>query len=414
MDTRKFSPAQKERFFNLIGEELSNDEEQDQRVLEDIRLIKERLGIEEANKKNGGSNPFSIWETEEQKDLLNEAFGEYTKSPKAKMIHNPKKVSDFLKLFKKNTDLKWTTHTWDNKKYNTIDDFINGLNNSREYSSLFKHNRDLYNLIKYFIYEPQTKLDSNGVPEYGWPNLYEMKFGWQYPNNLLINWCKENYDNKSVDERKKPFQYILPIELRPKKPVKGKEIKYFEDVVYVFKTEIQFREEYLYKELRKRNRSMVDFNFVGIEDAKALSLYTYTPGVLSAIDHILEQIKTNETASDVKFSFEEHEDKFIISICQVNSYPTAKELNPKNPKAFAGGHLNAIAESLFSLADFSVESKFNYKGKGHYGELLLTYDGAEGEMVRNNISLSNPPKFIPFNKSEKEVLGFTYKMTFYI
>src|SRR5690606_23149735 len=131
-----------------------------------------------------------------------------------------------------------------------------------------KHNRDLYNLIKYFIYEPQNKLDSNGVPEYGWPNLYEMKFGWQYPNNLLINWCKENYDNKSLDERKKPFQYLLPIELRPKKTVKGKEIKYFEDVVYVFKTEIQFREEYLYKELRKRNRSMLDFYFVGIEDAK--------------------------------------------------------------------------------------------------------------------------------------------------
>lgn len=389
LDTQQLSTVQKEHFLKLVSSELTNMESMGEKILREVLLIKERLGIE--------------------------IFEEFTKSPKAKMVHNPKKVSDFLKLFKKNTDLKWTTHTWDNKKYNTIDDFINGLNNSKsKYSPLFNHNRDLYNLIRYFIYVPDTKIGDNGIPKYGWPNLYEMKFGWQYPNNLLIDWCKENYDNKNVEDRKKPFQYLLPPELRPKKLVKGKEIKYFEDVVNVFKTEIQFREEYLYRELRKRNRSMKDFNFLGIEDAKAFSLYTYTPGVLSAIDHILEQIKTNETARDVKFSFEEHEDKFTISICQINSYPISKELNPNNPKTFVGGQLNAIAESLFSLADFSVESKFYYKGKDHYGELFLTYDGTEGEILNNNISLSNPPKFIPFNETKREVLGFTYKMTFYI
>lgn len=391
LDTKKFSPSQKERFFKLVSTELADIGNHNQEILEDIRLIKERIGMGE--KLEGG--------------YIN-------KSPTIQMLHSPRFVSNYLKQFKENTDLKWTTHVWDNIKYKSIDDFITGLNNSKEYSSLFKYNINLYNLINYFIYNPREELNDKGVPKFGWPNLHEMKFGWQYPNKLLIDWCKQNYDNRSFEERKKPFQYLLPIELRPKKTVKGKEIKYFEDVVDVFKTEIQFREEYLYKELRRRSRSMVDFNFIGIDEAKQLNFYTYTPGVLSAIDHIFEQIKKNETAREIRFSFKESKDKLIISISQINSFPIKKELNPDNPKAFVGGQLFAIAESLFSLADFSVESKFKYKGREHFGELFITYDGMEGEMYKQNITLIKPPKFIPFNGVNQDALGFVYKLSFYI
>ena len=97
------------------------------------------------------------------------------------------------------------------------------------------------------LYIPKNKDASNDL-KFGWPNLNKMKFGWQFPNNLLIDWCKDNFDNKNEYEIKKPFQFILPQYLRPGERIKDKEIKYFQDVVDVFKTEIQFRENYLYHE----------------------------------------------------------------------------------------------------------------------------------------------------------------------
>lgn len=75
----------------------------------------------------------------------------------------------------------------------------------------------------------------------------------------------------------------------------------FENVVDTFKTEIQFREDYLYKELRKRNNRMADYNFIGIEDFKNLDFYTYTNGFLSAIDTVLNEIRKNETEKNILF-----------------------------------------------------------------------------------------------------------------
>ena len=357
---------------------------------------------------NSFSKVLDIWENEGILKNTDKNTGQKTSEH---IIHNPKHITKFLRQFKENTDLKWTTHSWDNIKYASIDDFINALNeNKKEFNRLYKHNRDLYNLIQYFIYQPKSNPIENGIPKYGWVNLQAMKFGWQFPDNKFLLWCKENYDNKSYDERKKPFQYLLPKELRPSKTVKGKEIKYFQDVVEIFKTEIQFREEYLYKEIRKRIHRISDFNFSGLDELKKLDFYTYTPGVLSAIDHIFEQIKRNETAIDINISYIIHNQKIILSITQINSFPS-KELDINNTKSFLGGHLNAIAESLFSLADFSIESNFKYNGKIIPGELQITYENMIGKRVASNITLTQEPIFI---ESNNKLPGFTYKLTFYI
>lgn len=45
LDTKKFTPAQKERFFKLVSTELGDIGNHNQEILEDIRLIKERLGM---------------------------------------------------------------------------------------------------------------------------------------------------------------------------------------------------------------------------------------------------------------------------------------------------------------------------------------------------------------------------------
>lgn len=380
LDKEKMDRFQKERFLASVVSELKKDFVDKDEIDRRLREIEEVL----KKKENQGEQ----------------------------VTHNPKLVTTFLKLFKDNTDLKWTTHSWDNTKYASIDDFIKGLNENKEYQKLYNHNRDLYNLIQYFIYQPSKKNNpiENGIPKFGWINLNAMKIGWQFPDNKLLLWCKENYDNKNDDERKKPFQYLLPKELRPSKTVKGKEIKYFQDVVEVFKTEIQFREGYLYKEIRKRTQKMSGFKFLGVDELQKLDFYSYTPGVLSAIDHIFEQIKRNETALEIDISYKIDDEKIIFSITQLNSFPN-KDLNPNNTKSFLGGQLNAISESLFSLADFSVESNFKHKGKIIPGELQITYDNISGNRAGRNITLNEDPRFI---LRDKLLLGFTYKLTFYI
>src|SRR5690554_4408835 len=54
LDTKKFTPAQKERFFKLVSTELSNVEIQDEKILEDIELIKNKIGLKKEKSSGKG------------------------------------------------------------------------------------------------------------------------------------------------------------------------------------------------------------------------------------------------------------------------------------------------------------------------------------------------------------------------
>lgn len=391
LENKKLSPVQRERVLVLAIQEMKSEKLRDENLLKRIKDIEEKL--HEIRENNDSFKP--------KIDTLN---------TQNQLTHNPRLVSQYLKKFKENTALKWTTHIWDEKKYDTIDSFIQELNEDKEYNKLFNVHRDLFNLVNYFIYSPKTETD-NGIPKYGWPNLNELKIGWQFPNRVLIEWCKENFDNKDEREIKYPFQYPLPKELQPRKPIKGKMITTFENVVDVFKTEIQFREDYLYKELKKRNKRMVDYKFEGIENLENLNYYTYTTGFLAAIDTILAEIKNNETEKHIRFSYEMLEKEFILDVTHVNSFPIRK-LNTNNLSQFLGGGLNAIAGSIFSLCDFSVISKFkdDHNNISHC-ELCIVYDDIKGTLSGKEISITGTPQLRTFNK---EIEGFTYRFKFYL
>lgn len=378
LESKKLTVAQRERVLKLAKEEIKKEGVIGKELEDRIRKLEEKL--DDGQKK------------------------------KNQLTHNPKLVSKYLKKFKDNTPLKWATHVWDEKKYETIDLFIEDLNKDKDYNTLFNIHRDLYNLIDYFIYDPKKELDEYKIPKYGWPNLQDLKIGWQFPNNLLINWCRENFDNKE-DNKKYPFQFNLPKELQPKKPIKGKMITTFENVVDTFKTEIQFREDYLYKELRKRNNRMADYNFIGIEDFKNLDFYTYTNGFLSAIDTVLNEIRKNETEKNILFSYEMQANELFIDITQLNSFPTRK-LNTNNLVQFLGGGMNAISSDIFSLCDFSIISNFT-DGKNNKisGELCIVYDSIKGNWSGKDVSMNTVPKLQEYNK---EVTGFTYRFKFYL
>lgn len=383
VENKKLNLSQRERVLKLSAEEMKKDGiEFDERLRKIETTISNTIGKLENNKEQ---------------------------NPKNEAIHNPSKITEYLKKFKENTALKFTTHIWDENKYATIQDFIDELNKDKSYSELYLCNRELYGLIQYFIYKPNKELNEQGIPKYGWHKFLDIKIGWQFPNNLLIDWCKNNFD--SQENKKSPFEYSLPKEFRPKKPIKGKMITTFENVVDVFKTEIQFRDNYLFNELKKRKAKMNDYEFVGIEKFENLDFYTYTSGVLSAIDTMLNEIKRNETAKTIHFEYRIEAEKLIIDITQIDSF-AHRQLNKNNLLQFLGGGLNSIVADLISLCDFSVISKFKDLNNNELKtELSILHNDTKAVWEGKELKLITQPIL---KEIEEEIRGFTYRLKFKI
>jgi hypothetical protein len=382
LEDKKINQNQRERILELASREISLAGTLEERVQKIEEIV--------FNEKIEGNKP------------TNENLKSETK-------HDPSKVTNYLKKFKENTALKFTTHIWDLNKYEKIIDFIDELNEDKSHTELFSCNRNLYNLIQYFIYNPNQKLNELGIPEFGWRNFPEIRIGWQFPNDLLINWCRENYDNQ--DNKKTAFEYSLPKEFKPKKPIKGKMITTFENVADVFKTEIQFRDNYLYNELKKRQNKMKDFDFVDIDKFENLDFYTYTSGVLSAIDTILNEIKKNETAKMIHFSYKFESDQLLFDIAHINSY-SHRQLNENNLLQFLGGGLNSIYADIISLCDFSVISKFkNTDNKVLNAELCILHNETKAVWEGKELKLISQPIL---RETTEEIKGFTYRLKFRI
>ncbi len=403
---KKVDSSMQDRILKLVSEEVGKTSDSDREIF--VRLESIENALKNIDKLEIGRNVLPEKETFHG-NVDQEASKGLHSDGNTVMFHNPLFISAYLNKFKENTDLKWATHPWDEKKYTTIEDFIQALNESKEYSMLFHYNRSLYNLIRYFVYQPKVEIE-NGIPKYGWPNFPGLKIGWQFPNNILVEWCKLKFNNKTEGEIKYPFSFPLPSELQPHSPIKGKIIKTFENVVDIFKTEIQFRENYFLIELKKRRNKLTDYQFSGIEKFSNLEFYTYTSGVLAALDIILNGIRKNETEKEISFDYQIIDKVLIIDITHKNSFPSNRLLDTQNPSQFLGGGLNAIAENLFSLCDFSIISKFSdYSHNEVIGELCITYEGTEGVAKGKNVSLKTPPKFNLYNS---EVSGFTYRLKF--
>ena len=387
LETGKLTPAQKERVMLLSTNVIKDSSQKENEIIKRIEEIEAKI--------KGGIKPEPPITKEKDKNQL---------------THKPDYITKYLQKFRENNALKWTTHAWEEKIYESITDFIDELNKDKEYQEIYNYNRDLYNLLRYFLYKPKQNVDENGVPEFGWPKLNDIRIGWQYPNYLLINWCKENYDKKEI-ELKYPFQFVLPQELQPKKSIKRKMITTFENVVDVFKTEIQFRDNYLYLELDKKRKQTSNFTFIGIEKFEKLDFYTYTTGLLAAIDNVINEIKKRETEKNICFNYIMSEKYLIIDITHENSYPT-RIINTNSLTQFMGGGIKTIAENVFSLCDFSVISKFKDQNSIEFaGELSILYEGITATVTGKNIDINDVPILKDY---QNEIKGFTYRFKFYI
>lgn len=333
-------------------------------------------------------NDFSkLYESE-----LNQPYNRNNKiEEKKELIHSPKKVTEFLKNFTENRIIKYTVHIWDgvdDKGFTNYSDFISKVNEERkELAGLTKFKPNLFfKIIEPFIFQKKLNKKQNNEDDFGW-GRYSLRIGWQYPPGILRN----------HSDGKKPYDIEVPPNLRPKDLINGKSLIYFQDFIDLYKNEIEFRRSDLYLMIRRLTSAMsADFK-INIKGIKGLSFYTYTKEIENALIRIFKNMDTAFPRIEVHGKLES--DKLIIEILQENSYSDKPldddKLNLKGEK----GEFKIIKRNLFSLCDWSIQSRFR---NGKFYEIKYLFEGALE---------SSPPQLTEINEDPK---GFKYKLTFYL
>src|SRR5690554_1549381 len=429
LDTKKFTPAQKERFFKLVSAELADVGIQDKKILEDIQLIKEQIGFKETRPSNAGvltsrmgllSQIFKEEEQSTNQDIKT-AQSDRNKSDFKKLpeplthdfdekFHDRKKVNNWLKYFTRdNTAIKFSTHIWDEDLYGTYEDYIGKLNDEYQkydFHSLQKYSPDLYwNKINPFLFQKKlTSLEISGKKAFGW-GRYKIGIGWQYPF-IVKEFCQKNFDNQNV-HGKKPHTLEIPPDLIPNN-IPGKTIKTFENVIDLFKPEIEFRDNQLWvgiKTALKKTLPNHSIDNVSLEKLKGCSFYTNTEYVLKAISRIFNMVKSRSNSKDIKIScfLDLETNQYILEIVHLNSY---SDMNINHPKLLAekNGDISILRTTLLSLCDFSIESRF----KNENGDDI----DARIEYLYDNVNSNNwQPKIEILNQSSE---GFKFILKFLV
>lgn len=303
-------------------------------------------------------------------------------------IHNPKKLVEILSSFtKNNNDLKFVTHNWDmqteNERFSSIEDFLEKI--KKEWNIV---SQDLKILsprlnakINSFLFNKNLgKKNQEGILSF-W-GKYQILIGWSSPE--LKKW---------TDNGNSPFEYELgDTQL---KIVENKTVSSFLDVIEVFKKEIEIRsaENQLKNFFSKKRRALgPDFN-VKLEKLEGIDFYTDVQWFERAINHIFDEIKIRAQHPDITVVAKRNiKTKTIeIIISQTDSIPnkTVDEMK----KEIEDGSFQEIYHSLFSLCDWSIESKFL---DGNY-----------------RINYLNESNVITVSSLDNEPIGFTHILRFY-
>jgi len=300
---------------------------------------------------------------------------------KVPLEHKPKIVVKHLKKFTKNdSDLKFSTHIWDIYD-KSIDLFLEGVD--KEFTEFSRDLNSLKPTLNAKIFSFLLRTD---VSESGWGE-HRIKFGWSSPE------LKTLYDNP-VKRYSYPGDVVIPEEYRL--IVEGKSIQKFSQIIDLFKSEIEIREEnnQLRKLLIKKfDAHLSSFNYPIFENIEGVSFFTDVQTLSSALDLVFQSFKNRPQYPSLKFSIVRLEDYSVeLRLTQVGSFSSFKS---KDDLKFRldGGDFGTLAGKLKNLCDWSIESKFN--------------DGC----FRINLLVSdmNIDRLYPIDDCE----GFTYIFRFY-
>jgi len=177
----------------------------------------------------------------------------------------------------------------------------------------------------------------------------------------------------------------LPEDLRPEKPINGKTITTFEDVVNLFKKEIEFRDNDLYigvKVAISNNLPKHDIDKKLLETLRGCNFYTNTEYVLKAIEIIFNMIRARSESLkiQIKCSLIDNDQSYQLEILHVNSYSDKELTHPKIMLKEGLGDMAILRTTLNSLCDFSIESRFkNENNEFVFARIDYLYDGVDRE-----------------------------------
>lgn len=362
LENKKLNSVHRERILLLASKEMKVDGNLEERVqkLEEILFSKE-------DEKNNSDLIDILINKKKQTHKKDRKTKESYSNLRGEKKHNPKKVVEWLKLFTlDNSTLKYSTHLWDETGlFSEFDDFVKRLDDEfakyRIYE-LQKYNPNLYwNKLYPFLFQKElTELQRNGKTSFGWGE-HDIKLGWQYPDTLK-KWCAEHFDNKGA-EAKLPFSMEIPIKFRPKGSIGGKTIISFEEVVNIFKKEIEFRDNDLFIAIKteiKKELNEYDINFNELEKLKGCSFYTNTEYVTKAIRRIFWMIKARSESNrlQINCTYIESSHEYDLQIIHLNSFSDKGLNHPKLLLSENSGDLYILRTTLQSLCDFSITSRF--------------------------------------------------------
>jgi histidine kinase-like protein len=366
---KKVDDKTKERLIYLIGKEIEKTGDIGDEILKRLEIL-ENLIKNNPNLNKGVDKGL-------EKNKINKS---QRKQPRTKH-HNPKKILEWLRLFTvNNTAIKFSTHLWDqNDLFKDYENFISLLNDEFQkynFKEMVDFNSNLYwNKVYPFLFQKKlTSIQKEGESTFGW-GKHKIKIGWQYPD-VIAEWNKLN-------PGKSPFTMELPDDLKPDKPIRGKTVKYFEDVVNLFKKEIEFRDNDLYIEIKAAIAEIIPNHRIEEEKLQSLrgvSFYTNTEYVVKAISRILQMIKSKSSSTDVSISctFDSEQKEYALEILHHQSFSDRPKNDPKVLLKGDSGDMGILRTTLTSLCDFSIESRFkNEKRESKFYRIDYLYDGIE-------------------------------------
>jgi len=407
-EDKKINQNQRGRILELASREISLEGTLEERVqkIEEILFSKE-----DEEYKSELIDTFEFFNEKTDSYKENRKPENLYKHSKSEKKHNPKKVVEWLKLFTlDNSTLKYCTHLWDEAGlFAEYADFAKRIDDQLVKYRIFelqKYNPNLYwNKLYPFLFQKElTEIQKNGKISFGW-GQHNIKLGWQYPD-VMKTWCNEHYDQKGKDAEL-PFSMQLPAEIRPSKPITGKTIISFEDVVNIFKKEIEFRDNDLFVAIKgaiRKELNEYDININELENLKGCSFYTNTEYVIKAITRIFWMIKLRSESNRVQITCNYSKDtyEYDLQIIHFNSFSDKEFGHPKLMLKDNSGDLSILRTTLQSLCDFSITSRFKDQNNNQVNARIeYLYNGVE----QNNWE----PKI---EKITESIEGFRFNLKF--
>lgn len=398
MDTSTFNPSQKDRLLNLVSGELANLEDQDSKILEDIQMIKEKIGL---NEKEDKIELFkkklkALADKRKKSRISSEGGAEQTEnnldndstqiSSSLNKYIDPSDLAKFLIAYNQHPVLRYTCHEIDDS--DVIDD-INQKCGSEKYDFIehqkliaksfddlsrdYKINKKIYSLIRGYLHGPCWSSE---------------KISMNWLNDELIEWSKKNPgtvpnpgENLINRTQTRGFKFKEAIVLKHT----GERINSFSKLTLHFKHLFHLKLDNSLKSLLEREidnnewQGKIKFDIEKEKFWENLELFTDVDKLLQACRAIFRIIidaaqKQNSETPIVKLAFYVLSENTVLIIHHINSV-YGKTINDSrigdSQTLLINNQINGLCD-LFLGADF---------GHGDYGMVNL-WDGKKRNVIK--------------------------------